>query len=433
MGIYDVNIIGVGKDAYNSELEGMVNGRILPWVEDVQDEGYPVWEDYNAVQRSTYFLDRQGDLIYQTNITSIDPSNPEDYENFINMILNFRSMSGPSIFRIPEDMTSIQEAIEISSSGDIILVSPGTYQENINFLDKNIILATLLYTGFDMSLLEETILDGGEQGPVITINEGQDQSSLVMGFVIENGSSIESGGGVLIENSSPTISRNTIRNNHAGNCGGKGGGIAVLENSYAHIFGNAIYDNNVSGDCDCVCYFGGGIYVDETSWPIIGGSVTLGNLFQNNSADYGYQLFRDHLSDTSDWVPIYAHHNIFYDCPPLFPDDVYPENGWDLDNCHTLFIESSNELIPGPFYLDSNFPNPFNSSTTIKIFSNIRGTFDLNIFNLKGQNIEFFSNQNIYKGINFFNWSPNEIPSGVYFLHIESNDFIQTKKVLFVK
>ena len=42
MGISDVRIIGVGKDAYNDDLEGMVNGRILPWVEDTQDDSYPV-------------------------------------------------------------------------------------------------------------------------------------------------------------------------------------------------------------------------------------------------------------------------------------------------------------------------------------------------------------------------------------------------------
>ena len=92
MGINDVSIIGVGKDAYNDQLEGMVNGRVLPWVEDTQDDSYPVWEDYNAVQRSTYFLDRESELIYQTNITSIDPESPEDYESFINLILNFRSI-----------------------------------------------------------------------------------------------------------------------------------------------------------------------------------------------------------------------------------------------------------------------------------------------------------------------------------------------------
>ena len=38
----DISIIGVGKDAYNDYLPVMVEGRILPWVEDTEDDGYPV-------------------------------------------------------------------------------------------------------------------------------------------------------------------------------------------------------------------------------------------------------------------------------------------------------------------------------------------------------------------------------------------------------
>ena len=433
MGISDVSIIGVGKDAYNDQLDGMVNGRILPWVEDTQDDSYPVWEDYNAVQRSTYFLDREGELIYQTNITSIDPESPEDYESFINLILNFRSSNGPSTIRVPQDITSIQEAIIASSDGDLILVSPGTYEGQIDFLDKNISLASLIYSGFDSSLLEETILDGLGEGPVVTINGGQDQSSLVMGFAIENGFSVESGGGLLIKNSSPTISRNIIRNNQAGDCGGNGGGIAILEDSYAHIFANTVYDNIVSGDCDCVCYFGGGIYVDESSWPIIGGSVTLGNTFENNTADYGMELYRGHSNDSSSWTPIYAHHNIFKNCPPEFPTEVYPENGWDLDNCHSLSVKNTDVISPDAFLIYPNFPNPFNSSTNLKILLNNKGSISLTIFNLKGETIENISIENLNEGINFFKWKPNGIPSGVYFIKSSFNDRIQTQKVLLVK
>ena len=433
MGINDVVIIGVGKDAYYNDLEGMINGRILPWVEDSEDEGYPVWEDYNAAQRSTYFLDREGELIYQTNITSIDPDSPEDYEAFMNLILNFRSSNGPSVIRVPQDTSSIQAAINLASDGDIVLVSPGTYFENIDFLDKNLSLASLIYSGYDSSLLDETILDGGGLGSVVTINGGQNQSSLVMGFIIENGLSEEFGGGISIQNSSPTITNNTIRNNQVGNCGGKGGGIAVLENSYAYIFANLIVNNSVSGVCDCECYFGGGIYVDESSWPIIGGSITLGNFFQNNSGDYGKQLYREHSEDTTNWTPIYAHHNIFEDCPPSFPGDVYPENGWDLENCHTLLLDKINELDPNNFYLYPNFPNPFNLSTTIRFFSDKEGAYNLKIFNLKGHNIEYFSKINLHRGINYYKWNPKRIPSGVYFIQLDINNYIQTQKVLFVK
>ena len=137
-----------------------------------------------------------------------------------------------------------------------------------------------------------------------------------MGFEIQNGYSQNYGGGILIENSSPTIDRNVIHSNTAGNCGGGGGGIAVLGLSYPHMFGNEIFDNTVQGDCDCICYFGGGIYVDSLAWPILGGSTTIGNIFYDNYADVGKALYKNFSVDPYVWDQIYAHHNYFEECPP---------------------------------------------------------------------------------------------------------------------
>ena len=41
------------------------------------------------------------------------------------------------------DFDTIQEGINASVDGDMVLVYPGTYYENINFLGKNISLASL--------------------------------------------------------------------------------------------------------------------------------------------------------------------------------------------------------------------------------------------------------------------------------------------------
>ena len=98
MGVEDVKIIGVGKDAYAEHLPGMINGRILPWVQDSEDDDYPVWSEYSAVQRSTYFLGRDGAFIHQFNITTLDPDNPNDYNYLINLILDYSPQQPPRIF-----------------------------------------------------------------------------------------------------------------------------------------------------------------------------------------------------------------------------------------------------------------------------------------------------------------------------------------------
>jgi len=453
MGIDDVGIIGVGKDTYNSELGGMINGRVLPWVEDVQADGFPVWTDYSAAQRSTYFLNREGELIYQFNITTLDPTEPEDYEYLINLILDYRSENGPNVFRIPEDTTSIQGGIEWAENGDVVLVSPGIYQERIDFLDKNITVASLLYSGFDQSMVSETIIDGEYEGTVVTISGGQNHSAILLGLTIENGYGSQTGGGILIENSSPIIDNNIIRNNNAGDCGGEGAGLAIWSESQPLIIRNKFYENVVSGVCDCICYFGGGIYVDSTAFPIIGSSETLGNAFFENYADYGFDLFRYPPIDTTDWTPIFAHHNTFEDCPPDYVDHVFPQNGWDLENCHTLLsIDEDQYVITNGFYLFPNYPNPFNPTTTIRFdlvdtqhsssprlhFVNDdqalnNHTVSLRVLDITGRLVETLIDRKLFSGIHEIQWNASNYPSGIYFIQLQFGEFTQTQKAILVK
>jgi len=432
MGVEDVSIIGVGKDTYNSDLPGMIDGRILPWVEDVEEDGYPVWTDYGAVQRSTYFLDRDGALLYQFNITTLDPNDPEDYYYLINLILDYRANDGPNILRVNQGNPSIQANIDMAYDGDIILVDPGLYQGQIDFLDKNITLATLIYSGYGEEDIERSILDGDGVGPVVTINGGQDQSSILLGFVIKNGNAEESGGGILIEDSSPTIDRNIIHHNQAGSCGGSGAGIAIIGESYPHVFGNTIHDNIVSGDCDCDCYFGGGIFVDTESWPIVGGSITLGNVIYDNFADNGSELYRDDSGDTTNWTPIYAHHNFFDNCPPSI-QEVYPTNGWDLVHCHEINALGIEETLPNEnLFLYPNYPNPFNASTNIKIFQSDPRTAELFIYDIRGM-VVFFKKLESFSGTNIINWNASEQSSGLYFIKLRNNVFSKTQKAILVK
>lgn len=121
--------------------------------------------------------------------------------------------------RVPADQPSIQAGINAATNGDTVLVSPGTYFENIDFLGKAI-------TVVSQSGPVSTIIDGQQLASVVTFTNGEDRTSVLQGFTIRNGGTGPNpinplpGGGVRMERTSPSIIGNIISNNLAGaGCG----------------------------------------------------------------------------------------------------------------------------------------------------------------------------------------------------------------------
>jgi hypothetical protein len=196
--------------------------------------------------------------------------------------------------RVPQDFGTIQAAANAAQSGDEIVVSPGFYRENVNFLDKNIRLRSL--NPFDSNCVAQTIIDGNDANSCIKILSGQDDSTMVAGFRLQNGHG-EFGGGVHIGDSvGPVVIYNYITGNTADRYGGgvdcrshcyaevmnntvignyavvAGGGVHVGPWSSCLIKNNRILENRTTGEA------GGGIYCyDKTTAWIIGNEI-IGNI-----------------------------------------------------------------------------------------------------------------------------------------------------------
>jgi parallel beta-helix repeat protein len=170
--------------------------------------------------------------------------------------------------KVPQDQPTIQAGINAANAGDTVLVSPGFYAENIDFLGKAITVTSS--DGPDV-----TTIDGGQLGPVVAFHSGEGASSVVSGFTLQDGVGISTygydGGGISIENSSPTVATNTIQGNSANS--GSGGGISV-QNGSPRIEHNSILENAAT--------FGGGIYVLGSA-----GTRVIGNLIIGNTAAAG--------------------------------------------------------------------------------------------------------------------------------------------------
>jgi len=111
----------------------------------------------------------------------------------------------------------IQEGIDAASDGDTVIVAEGTYVENVAFNGKNMVLRSTEPANVDV--IAKTIIDGNEAGSVVTFSGKEENTCVLAGFTIQNGSS-EVGGGIcggtydyhthaLIENN--TISGNATQ------------------------------------------------------------------------------------------------------------------------------------------------------------------------------------------------------------------------------
>ncbi len=165
--------------------------------------------------------------------------------------------------RVPADQPTIQDAIDVAVDGDIVLVAPGTYVENINFLGKPITVTS-------ESGSEVTIIDGGNFGTVVTFNNGEGLSSVLRNFAIKNGSA-NFGAGVSILGASPTIVGNIFENNNQ-LLGGFGAGIGGNVSS-AVVVGN-IFRNN---DCDNQFIAGVIAFVNSSS-PLVANNILEDNI-----------------------------------------------------------------------------------------------------------------------------------------------------------
>ncbi len=178
--------------------------------------------------------------------------------------------------------TTIGSAIEAVAPGGTVMVCGGTYAERIRISGKAVTL-------IGMDGAEQTIIDGGAGGTVLTV-DGAD-GVVVQGFTLRNGSATH-GGGVKCTGSRLRVAMSTITGNRASVAGGGihattceldldmlsislnhatdlGGGV-VLQDASGALHASRIFDNDAED--------GGGAAV------INGTAVVADNLFRSNEA-----------------------------------------------------------------------------------------------------------------------------------------------------
>ncbi|MHC4558018.1 MAG: right-handed parallel beta-helix repeat-containing protein [Planctomycetota bacterium] len=191
------------------------------------------------------------------------------------VLLVTAALSSAATRFVSENYNTIQAAIDDCNDGDVVIVAPDTYSgqgnRDIDFKGKAI---TVRGTAPNASaVVTSTIIDCQGYGRGFTFESGEKADSILEGITIINGKA-EYGGGILVGNSSPTISRCTIRD-----CSEvhplylAGGGMFIFNGD--PLITDCTINNNA------VFFDGAGIYCD-------GGSPTVVNsIIENNQAGWG--------------------------------------------------------------------------------------------------------------------------------------------------
>ncbi|MDP8237850.1 MAG: choice-of-anchor D domain-containing protein [Candidatus Hatepunaea meridiana] len=136
-------------------------------------------------------------------------------------------------------------------------------------------------------------------------------------------------------------------------------------------------------------------------------------------------------------------------------DDTYytPSCAWDVfvsgnyayvaDDAHGLLIldvtdfvgidTDQDDPIPTEFFLLPAYPNPFNAVTTITYGLPLNSFVSLEIFDIAGNKVVSLVDRKLPPGIHSVKWTSGNIASGLYFIHLEAQGQVFTKKVILVR
>ncbi|MFA5405272.1 MAG: T9SS type A sorting domain-containing protein, partial [Ignavibacteria bacterium] len=96
-------------------------------------------------------------------------------------------------------------------------------------------------------------------------------------------------------------------------------------------------------------------------------------------------------------------------------------------------ISKINNNIPDKFNLCSNYPNPFNPTTSLKFDIPKNCFVALKIFDINGRQLDILLNSKMDAGSYIINYNAGYLPSGVYFYQLKADNYINTKKMILIK
>jgi parallel beta-helix repeat protein len=301
-----------------------------------------------------------------------------------------------------------------------------------------------------------------------------DGSPIINDNIISQNTALYTGGGIECGNASATIINNEIRENSAGV---RGGGISVYQDS-----GTVIIRNTITGNV--ATYNGGGISLENNCSPLIRRNTITNNTSIESSGAYGagiyitifcYPIIDSCIISSNNGSGVYSwclsspqvhycniENNLGYG---VYNNDslytIYAEYNWwgdtsgpggvgpGIGDSVGMFVnyepwlrepitsikENSGDRVLVSLHI---CPNPFRDKIEIKyrIFDRNEGR-NIGIYDITGRLVKRFdlpSGQSQHT-LTWYGHDDNnqKVPSGVYFLRLETKRHIETRKLILLK
>ena len=115
-----------------------------------------------------------------------------------------------------------------------------------------------------------------------------------------------------------------------------------------------------------------------------------------------------------------------------------PFQGYSVNNITLVGLDEDMQNLPDSYMLRQNYPNPFNPVTTISYDLPEDSNVLISVYDLAGRKIKTLINKNQRAGFHSVNWNGTNdhgvsISSGIYAYIIQSGEFRQMKKMIFLK
>jgi len=194
----------------------------------------------------------------------------------------------------------------------------------------------------------------------------------------------------------------------------------------------------------------GGVVVPDPPSNLIGFAISDTSIFlawyDNSTNETGFKIERS-INSSSNWVlidSVGANVENYIDDNGLIPNNTYFYKvcacifGANSSYSNVIFvyltdIKKISSKIPEDYNLFQNYPNPFNPRTHIKFDLPKATNMKITIYDNLGRVISELVNKKLNAGRYEVEWNAPGNPSGIYFYKIETNDFIDVKKMVLTK